>query len=90
MDSVKVGDKGQRERMDNKPPNVRPAHSDQGGGGVQEINGCTLTTFDRQHKGGHLGSHDARFTPPNLTHQLPNIPLRYNPPQQTISLKMNP
>lgn len=43
-------------------------------GGVQEINGRMLTTFDRLHKRGHLGSHDATCTPPPHPHLTPPHP----------------
>lgn len=47
------------------PPLLAPAHPDHcAPRGVQEINGCMLTTFDRLHKGGHLGSHDATVHAP--------------------------
>lgn len=57
------------------PPPSALAHPDHcAPGGVQEINGRMLTTFDRLHKRGHLGSHDATCTPPPHPHLTPTSP----------------
>ena len=62
------------------PPPSALAHPDHcAPGGVQEINGRMLTTFDRPHKRGHLGSHDATCTPPPHPHLTPTSPRRYTP-----------
>lgn len=53
------------------PTPSAPAHPDHcAPRGVQEINGRMLTTFDRLHKRGHLGSHDATCIPPTQTQEL--------------------